>query len=265
MCPGKRLLSKRGRAFSVSASSLERFRNLSFDDFRRRASDPTLSPSEKIGFPDTFRAGRSDRILADIESKLRALQLQQKRVLDIGPGCGELAGSIIERCQQRQHELVLVDSEEMLDQIPKRAGIVRRAGRFPDDVRDLSLGKFDAILCYSVIQYVFAEGNIFAFLDHALSLLADGGRLLLGDIPNVSMRKRFLSSASGARFHQTYMQTDEAPVIEHLCLEEEQIDDGVLAGLVGRCRGFGFHAWIVPQASDLPMANRREDVLIEKP
>lgn len=249
----------------MSAGSLERFRNLSFDDFRRRACDPTLSPSEKIGFPDTFRACRSERILVDIESKLPALKLSGKRILDIGPGCGELAGAIINRCEERQHELVLVDSKEMLDQIPDRAGVVRWAGRFPEDVRDLSLGTFDAILCYSVIQYVFAEGNIFAFLDHALSLLADGGRLLIGDVPNVSMRKRFLSSANGVRFHQAYMQTDESPVVEHLCLEEEQIDDGVLAGLVARCRGFGYHAWMVPQASDLPMANRREDLLIEKP
>jgi hypothetical protein len=153
----------------------------------------------------------------------------------------------------------------MLDQVSDGPGITKWAGRFPSDVRDHLAGKFDAILCYSVIQYVFAEGNIFSFLDYALGLLADGGRLLIGDIPNVSMRNRFLSSATGVRFHQEYMQTDQAPVVEHLRLEEEQIDDGVLAGLVARCRGFGYHAWIVPQASELPMANRREDLLIEKP
>jgi SAM-dependent methyltransferase len=249
----------------VPAVAVDRYRNLSFDEFRRRASDPSLSASEKIGFPDSFRAGRSESILLDIESKLPALRESGKRVLDVGPGCGELALSLIDRCVARKQELVLVDSAEMLQQLPIAPGVSVYSGRFPEATRSAELGKFDAILCYSVIQYVFAEGNVFGFIDECLSLLAPGGRLLLGDIPNASMRKRFLSSPAGRAFHQEFMQTDQPPVVEHFSIEREQIDDGVILGWLARCRGFGFQAWIVPQAADLPMGNRREDVLVEKP
>jgi 2-polyprenyl-3-methyl-5-hydroxy-6-metoxy-1,4-benzoquinol methylase len=254
-----------GRMQAVSAISVSRFQNLSYDEFRRRAVDPTLSPAEKIGFPDAYRAGRSESILADIEQKLPALGSMHRRILDIGPGCGELARSLMERCQDRQHELVLIDSAEMLDQIPDQTNIIKRAGRFPEAIEGLDGAPYHAILCYSVIQYVFTEGNLFAFVDRCLSLLADGGRLLMGDVPNASMRKRFLSSPNGIRHHQHFMETEAPPVVEHLAIEPGQIDDGVLIGLLQRCRGFGFHAWLVPQDASLPMANRREDLLIEKP
>ena len=45
-------------------------------------------------------------------------------------------------------------------------------------------------------------------------------------------------------------------------LDPDEIDDGVVLGLVARMRVAGFQAFVMPQAPDLPMAGRREDVLI---
>jgi hypothetical protein len=45
-------------------------------------------------------------------------------------------------------------------------------------------------------------------------------------------------------------------------LESGQIDDGVILGLVARMRAAGLHAFVLPQGPDLPMATRREDILI---
>jgi hypothetical protein len=123
----------------------------------------------------------------------------------------------------------------------------------------------DALLCYSVLHYVFVDTQIFRFLDAALGLLAPGGAMLIGDIPNVSKRKRFFASETGVRFHQQFMQTDDRPSVAFNRLEPDQIDDSVVVGLMMRARSSGFDAYIVPQASDLPMANRREDLLILRP
>ena len=60
------------------------------------------------------------------------------------------------------------------------------------------------------------------------------------------------------------MQTDEAPVVAWLKVERNKIDDAVLAGLVQRAQSAGCDAYILPQPSTLPMANRREDLLIRK-
>jgi hypothetical protein len=61
------------------------------------------------------------------------------------------------------------------------------------------------------------------------------------------------------------MQTDSPPEVRFNTLESNQLDDAVLFSLALRARLAGFHSYLLPQASDLPMANRREDLLVCKP
>jgi hypothetical protein len=238
-----------------------------FEAFRERASDDTLTQYEKIGFPNAYRAGKADVILNDITSKLTNLGQIEAAVLDIGAGCSDLPVSLMKRCADKRQTLVLVDSEEMLGPLPAHNHVTKVAGMFPaclDAVAALK-PRFDAILVYSVIQYVFTEANIHGFIDAAASLLADGGQLLIGDIPNASMRKRFLSSEAGRAYHKEHYGTQPLPEIDYNRLDPGQIDDAVLLGIVARMRAAGFDAHLVPQSKGLPMANRREDLLISRP
>ena len=248
-----------------------RFADLTYDGFRELARDESLSLHEKVGFPDSYRAGKEEAILRDVRAKLSNLERAGRRscrVLDVGPGCGSMALSLLGLCREKGHALTLIDSPEMLALLPDEPFAVKLAGRFPEECPaflEENRGRLDAVLVYSVLQYVFREGNVFAFFDACLELLADGGQLLIGDLPNQSMRKRFFSSAEGVRFHQAYTGTDEIPAVAHNALEPGQIDDAALLGLVLRARSAGYHAFLVPQAADLPMANRREDLLVVKP
>lgn len=245
-----------------------RFADLTYDGFRELARDESLSLHEKVGFPDSYRAGKEEAILRDVRAKLSNLEQAGRRVLDIGPGCGSVALGLLGLCREKGHALTLIDSPEMLALLPDEPCAVKLAGRFPGELPTFleeNRGRLDAILVYSVLQYVFREGNVFAFFDACLELLADGGQLLIGDLPNQSMRKRFFSSAEGVRFHQAFTGTDEIPAVAHNTLEPGQIDDAALLGLVLRARSAGYHAFLLPQAADLPMANRREDLLMKKP
>jgi hypothetical protein len=89
--------------------------------------------------------------------------------------------------------------------------------------------------------------------------------MLLGDIPNASMRRRFLASAAGAVYHRRYTGHDEDPVVTFNTLVEGEVDDAVVAALVARARAAGTDAWVLPQPDRLPMANRREDILLRRP
>jgi hypothetical protein len=247
---------------------LSRFEQLDFDGFRTLAADPGLSRHEKVGFPDRYREGREDAIFRDIAAKLGLAQLHRGTVLEIGPGCSRLPEMLIEQCARSQNRLLLVDSAEMLALLPDAPHVHRFAGAFPDAIRAeraALAGRVNAILAYSVLQYVFAEGNLFDFVDTCLGLLAEGGQLLLGDVPNAAMRKRFFDSAAGHASHRQYTGRDEPPVVSFNRLEPGVMDDSVVLAVLARARAQGFHAWVLPQADDLPMANRREDILIRRP
>jgi hypothetical protein len=79
------------------------------------------------------------------------------------------------------------------------------------------------------------------------------------------MLQRFLASAAGKSYHRQYSGRDEDPEVVFNRLQPGKIDDAVLLGLMARGRAAGFDAWLVPQDASLPMANRREDLLFQRP
>lgn len=246
---------------------LTRFAKLGFEDFRRLAADTSLSAYEKIGFPNSYREGKEPEIFADIVAKLAPLGRPGAVVLDIGPGCSDVPKMLIAHCKQLGQELHLVDSAEMLDQLETTEGVEKTAAFYPEceELIDRLRGRTDAIILYSVLHYIFVDTNIFRFLDITLSLLSPGGALLLGDIPNISMRKRFFSSDTGKQFHRDFAGRDEDPLVLHNRIETDQIDDAVVFAILQRARAAGFQAYVVPQPARLPLANRREDILIVRP
>jgi hypothetical protein len=244
--------------------------DLSYEGFRRLAQNPHLSAHEKIGFPDSYREGHEPAIMRDILAKLPNIGASEGRlIVDVGPGCAGLPRMLIELCGQRGHTLVLVDSEEMLAQLPDAPGVVRKCpGLFPSNQAALSrmAGRpVDAILCYSVLHYIYVDSNLFDFIDAVVALLAPQGRALIGDIPNLSKRRRFFASETGRRFHREFSGSTEPLIVPFNEPSPGKIDDAVLMGLMQRAQLAGCDAYLMPQAADLPMANRRDDLIIGKP
>ena len=249
------------------SNNKNRFSNLAFEDFKKLAKDESLSKYERIGFPNSYRSGKEEFIFEDILVKLPTLNEQNKTVLDIGPGCSDLPEILINLCRTNTHSLTLIDSVEMLAHLPDGPNIYKVAALYPNcpDIISELKGKVDVILCYSVLHYILVDAAFFRFLDTSLSLLAPGGQFLIGDIPNISKRKRFFSSETGIRFHHEFMKTTDHPTVTFNQIEHDQIDDAIVFALLQRARAQGFDAYVLPQNSRLPMANRREDILITRP
>jgi hypothetical protein len=252
----------------VATEDHSRFKKLTYEGFKTLASDQTLSKYEKIGFPDAYRADFEMKIFADIRRKLSNLDSESKIILDVGPGVSDLPIAMIELCRNRKHELILIDSAEVLLQLPDSPGVKKIPARFPEECASFIeeyANRIDVILTYSVLQYVFVESSVFNFVDQLLSLLSRRGQMLIGDIPNIAKRKRFFSSPDGILHHQRFTGGNEVPPVHFNVAEPGNIDDAVVLALIARCRSSGFDAYVVPQSVDLPMANRREDILVIRP
>jgi SAM-dependent methyltransferase len=242
-----------------------RFATLSYERFRTMARDNSLSLNERMGMPDAFRDGFEDAILADVESKLPAVTEQGRTIIDIGCGCGLLTQKLIALCEARGHKLVLVDSPEMLELLPDAAHVTKVPGAFPDcaeAIRAAAPEGGDAILIYGVLQVIFGSADIFSFTSEAARLLRPHGHLMFGDIANISKTKRFLSTPEGIEYHKAYMRTNEPPTVAAFLEDDAKMDDSVIFALMMRLRASGFEAYVLPQSSALPLANRREDIVV---
>jgi len=245
-----------------------RFAGLTYERFREMAADPSLSANEKIGMPDALRDAFDAAILADVVDKLPALGRTHTKVVDIGSGCGSFTGCFVEHCARMQHDLTAVDSAEMLAHLRDAPCVRKVPGRFPGNAAAVAAtvpGGADVVLAYGVLSAVFVDANPFTFVDAAAALLAPSGRLLIGDIPNVSKLRRFLAGDAGVRYHKEYMRTDEPPRLAAFEPPGDRIDDGVVLGILDRVRRSGYDAYVLPQSDALPLANRREDILIVRP
>lgn len=234
-----------------------------FKDFQKRALEKGLTKIEKIGFPESYRKDSENIILEDISNKL-LLQREALEILDIGCGCSGLTDLLVAQSEKNLSRITLIDSEEMLSNLQdyKNDSVVKIPGYFPeiDELKDLSQ-KYDAILVYSVLQYVFIEQNVFSFIHRCIDLLKPGGRLLIGDIPNFEARKRFLSSEEGRLFAGNKVELGGVDIKHE---DRERIDDSVVISILSRFRKFECETYLMPQNKNLPFGNRREDILIVK-
>lgn len=250
----------------MSKISYSKFSHLTFADFAARAADEKLNPIEKIGFPSVYREGYEEAIFAAICANLPATTKENSVIADIGCGCSNLTKMFLTQAEKYNQHWLLADSEAMLAHLPDAKNIEKIPGSFPQTLEKFFhvKGRVDAIIIYSVLHHVMLEQNPFQFLDAAVSLLAVGGKLLVGDIPNSSKRERFFSSENGIKFHKQFIQTDTNPEVSPFTLKADTIDDGILIGAMQRYRNAGFEAYILPQPETLPMHNRREDLLITR-
>jgi len=240
---------------------------MKYEHFRKLAKNNELSQYQKIGFLDLQRKGLEGIIFDEIKNKLANLNQERKAVLDIGPGCSELPKLLIDLCERQEHTLVFCDSEEMLSYHRNKKFLFKIPGIFPNTFEQVCAvnQKYDVILCYSVFQSVFVDVNTWDFIDKCMLLLNPQGQLLIGDIPNTSKRKRFFSSQKGIDYHKKNMKVDRDPEVIFNNIEAGNIDDAVILSLIMRVRAAGFDAYLLPQGENLPMSNRREDILIVRP
>ena len=223
---------------------------------------------EKGSLTDTQIAGRyraqaeAERLIPlDVAQKLRLSPTD--RLFEIGCATGNLLLPLSHLCQSA----LGMDNEAATALLSRaaRQNVTVMSGLFP---RNTPRGQFDCVLAYSVIHCLSSLKQAELFVMAALDLLAPGGRMLIGDVPNTDLKHRFLASEAGAAFDKKWRASVDARADDsHISIFRgvEMIggfSDAQLLGLVATIRSRSYNTYILPQPGELPFGHTREDILV---
>jgi len=220
--------------------------------------------------------GMAADIAKDIESKLH--MEPEKNLLEIGCGYGELTQYMFDLYNKYHHSVVMLDIDPVITAIEENFfkylndNIDLITGVFPceTDLKESHKKSFDYIIVYSVIHYT---DNPKKFLLSCLDYLADSGKLLIADLPNVNKRGRFLATEFGRKFESNWksvniedipVYSDHKEYVNKEILHTPQICDELLFWIFRELRDKGYDVYVLPQNEKLPYHYTREDLLIVK-
>lgn len=236
--------------------------NGTFDQYGAWARDG-VAPTLAAGRYSLQAAG--ERLMPrDVAAKL-ALG-PDDRLLDIGCGAGANLiplSFLVERATGVDHPDVIA----RLGDLVRLSNVDLVGGDFV--AIDIAT-RFNKILLYSVLHCLPSRDRAMDLLDKAVGLLSPGGRMLIGDLPNVDLKRRFLASPAGKAFDEAWRAATAAAQAGGAALAAPPaapatvlgVDDAFVLGILARYRTGSTHAWVLPQPPDLPFGHTREDILI---
>jgi len=150
------------------------------DDFGIWTAGPDRAPIP-VEQMELWRTGTVDRVLA----------LQPRRALEIGVGTGLLLSRIAPSCEEYWGTdlapAVIARLRGRLAEHPELSARVRLSVQPAHDFGGLPEGRFDVVLINSVAQYFPSADYLTGVLRQAMSVLAPGGAVFLGDLRSLPL------------------------------------------------------------------------------
>lgn len=237
--------------------------SISFENYSHIASLADVSNTEAAGRL-AFQQEAERKILPDLLVKLDLKA--SDTLLEIGCGPGNLLVPLSGFCAKA----AAIDNEGAITRLKNRFAKDTEITCIPGNFLEINLPAthFDKIFIYSVLHYLSDRDEVLNFIERALSILKPGGRMLLGDIPNVSKKSRFVNSKSGQEMAKNWAEQMKDAGGSHPLEKMESdsqlitFDDALVLEIVAFIRGKGFEAFLLPQPIDLPFGGSREDILV---
>jgi SAM-dependent methyltransferase len=128
------------------------------------------------------------------------LSLEPKRVYEVGCGTGMLLMKIAPSCSSYVAAdfapTVVSRLREQLLTVPDLRESVHVMERAADNFDDFEHDSFDTVVINSVVQYFPSVAYLTKVLERAVSTVQDGGRVFVGDEPNLTLLPVFASSVA---------------------------------------------------------------------
>jgi len=208
----------------------------------------------------SFQKEDEKRIVPDILGKLNINSSDS--LLEIGCGTGNLLIPL----SFYVSKAVGIDNKNAIQKLLSRANLANLEGFVGNFLTyDTShLGKFNKILMYSVLHYLSNRKEVYCFIDKALTLLDEEGVLVIGDIPNTSLKNNFLKSDVGKEFTEHWQERMKKDIskVYSSPMESYVFNDENIFDMMKHIKKQGYRAYLLPQPSNLPFGYTREDLIV---
>jgi len=166
----------------------------------------------------------------------KILDLRPQRLLEIGVGTGLILWKVAPHCAfycGTDFSLPVIDSLKARvagnPQLRERVALHCQPAH---EIGDMPEGGFDTIVINSVVQYFPGAGYLTAVLRQCAALLAPGGRVLIGDVPDFRLMRCFATSVAWHRAGGGDSRAIRHMVEEEIRLENEMlVDPGYFSAL----------------------------------
>ncbi len=213
----------------------------------------------------SFQVKSERKIHREVISKLNIIN--KDKCLDVGCNVG---ANLIPISKKVKHITGIdqINCIEILRNKIKSKNVTLISGNFLD--HDFKKNKYDKIIIYSVLHVLKNKKEAYFAINKALKLLNPGGKILIGDLPNISLKNKFTSSKSGKLFLKNWnknKKTKKDIEAQNMLVKDPNcnliINDLFIINLVSYLRKKGLSVFILPQNKDLPFGHTREDIVIE--
>ena len=245
-----------------------KFQKTSNKNFKKLIQDKRKTLTEKSGRYKSDE-GVEKKILKDIFKKISPID-KNKSFLDIGCGIGHLTNLNIQLCQKKKIELTLCDLKFIIDKLKKNYRNKKNLYFIGSEFQKQNFGKkkYDRIMIYSAIQYV---DNPKKFLNKAFKLLNSKGKMLIGDVPNINKKFRFLTSKFGSKFEAKKRSSDELRILTKSLnsfikntKQNIHINDKFISWIKKNFKKLKCQVYLCKQPKELPFSFTRDDIIIKK-
>lgn len=231
--------------------------------FSKLAKSKDVIPTERVGrYKD--HSGLEKKIFKDI---LKKLDLKKNdNLIDIGCGCGPIVDKLIKYSYEKKFTITLCDIPDVIKILKKKYSKFSHIKFLDGEFQKKKFNKkFNKILCYSVIQYSNVPKK---FLRKIINILRVDGKALIGDIPNIDKKYRFLKSKFGRVFEQKRNKKNiKVKNFKNYIKSTNQntlINDIFMQYAFNLSRRNNRNCLILKQPVELPFSYTREDILIEE-
>ena len=228
--------------------------------YKNLTKNKKVLPTEKAG-RYKWQQGKEIIIFNDIKKKL--IFKKNDNFLDIGCGCGPLTDLLVNYCQKNNINVTLCDIPPIIDLLKKKFKRFKNIEYIDQEFQKIKIiNKYDKILCYSVIQCVDSPLN---FTKKIISLINEKGKVLIGDIPNINKKFRFLQSEFGWKYEKNnFSNKITFKQFKKITKQNKKIDDDYILKILLYCRKLNKSSNVIKQNQNLPFSYTREDILVEE-